>query len=52
MGVFYLIKNIFMHSIEFQIGLICLNVFLNQCVVFGLCLVLRGVLLTLIDLAL
>ncbi len=42
MGVFYLIKNIFMHSIEFQLGLTCLNVFLNQCFGVGLCLVLRG----------
>ena len=42
MGVFYLIKNIFMHSIEFKLGLIFLNVFLNQHVEVNLRLVLRG----------
>lgn len=42
MGVFYLIKNIFMHSIEFELGLICLNVLLNQYVEVDLHLVLHG----------
>ncbi len=42
MGVFYLIENNFMHSIEFKLGLIFLNVFLNQCFEVDLRLVLRG----------